>query len=123
MAARLCPYDEPYYAQKQFNFEIAAKIFNVFEVIEEVTNNENDVEAEFSDGESTGYGIEDIVQCKMTELADAPVELEPGLQPNSELFKQHAVRLILSWLQLCAYPGITSVDPVLKSTTNCGSNL
>ena len=78
------------------NFKMAEKIYyNVFEIIEEVTN-END-EAEYSDVESEGDELEDIVQCKMTELSDAAVDLEPGLQPNLELFKQHAFRLILPW--------------------------
>ena len=105
------------------NFKMAAKIYkNVFEVIEEVTNDENS-EAEYSDVESEEEdGLEDIVQCKMTELVDAAVELEPGLQPNSELFKQHAFRLVLPCLQLCANPGIR-VDAILKSTITCGSIL
>ena len=70
---------------------------NVFEIIEEVTR-END-EAEYSDIESEGDELEDIVQCKMTELSDAAVELELGLQPHLEVFKQHAFRLVLPRLQ------------------------
>ena len=103
------------------NFKMAEKIYNVFEIIEEVTNSD---EVECSDVESEGDELEDIVQCKMTELSDAAVELEPGLQPNLELFKQHAFRLVLPCLQLCAYPGIRSVDVIiLRSTISCGSIL
>ena len=65
--------------------------------------------------------LEDIVQCKMTELSDAAVELEAGLQPNLEVFKEHLFRLVLPCLQLCAYPGIRSVGVILRSTISCGS--
>ena len=99
------------------NFKMAEKIYNnVFEIIEEVTH-END-EAEYNDLESEKDELEDIVQCKMTELSDAAVELEPGLQPNLEAFKEHALCLVLPCLQLCPYPGMRSVDVILRSTTD-----
>ena len=103
------------------NFKIAEKIYNnLFEII--AVAHEND-EAEFNDVELEEDELEDIVQRKMTELSDAAVELEPGLQPNLEVFKQHVSRLVLPCLQLCAYPGIRSVDVILRSAISCGSVL
>ena len=51
------------------------------------------------------------------------MKLEPALQPNMKLFETHAVGIILPWLQLRAYPEISSVHSVLKSSISCGSIL
>ena len=99
----------------------AKKFYNVFEVIEKVT--ESDETNEDGDSYDEGDQVEEIVQSKMTELAEAAVKLEPALQPNMKLFETHAVRIILPWLQLCAYPEISSVHTVLKSSISCGSIL
>ena len=85
----------------------AKKFYDVFEVIEKVT--ESDETYEDGDSYDQGDQIQEIVQTKMTELAEAAVKLEPALQPNMKLFETHAVRIILPWLQLCAYPEISKV--------------
>lgn len=99
----------------------AKKFYDVFEVIEKVT--ESDETNEDGDSYDEGDQVQEIVQSKMTELAEAAVKLEPALQPNMKLFETHAVGIILPWLQLRAYPEISSVHSVLKSSISCGSIL
>ena len=96
----------------------AKKFYDVFEVIEKVTESDETNE----DGDSYDEG-DQVEESKMTELAEAAVKLEPALQPNMKLFETHAVRIILPWLQLCAYPEISSVHKVLKNSISCGSIL
>ena len=99
----------------------AKKLYDFSEVIEKLI--ESDETNEDEDSYDEADQVEEIVQSKMTKLAEAAVKLEPALQPNMKLFETHAVRIILPWLQSCAYPEISSVHTVLKSSISSGSIL